>query len=313
MASESRIAIIAAVAANLAIACTKFVAAYFTGSSAMLSEGIHSLVDTGNGGLLLLGQYMSRRPADALHPFGHGKELYFWSFVVAIMIFAVGGGISIYEGILHLIEPREVGNPTWNYVVLGVAFVFESISWFFGWHAFRKVAHGRNIIYAVHTSKDPTTFMVIFEDSAALLGLIVAFCGVFFAHRLHNLYLDGTASIIIGLILSLIAVFLAYESKGLLIGEGVDEDTLRRLRNVVEKDPAIEHVNRVLTMHFGPEDAMLVLEVAFRDEVSAREIRETANRLRRRVREVYPPITRIFFASESLAEEERHDLEMINS
>ena len=313
MPSESRIAIIAAMAGNLAIACTKFIAAYITGSAAMLSEAIHSLVDTGNGGLLMLGLYMSRRPPDLTHPFGHGKELYFWSLIVAIMIFAVGGGISIYEGIIHVIEPVDITDPFWNYVVLGFAFVFEGISWFFGWKVFRKAARGRNVFDAIRASKDPSTFMVVFEDSAALLGLVVAFSGLFFGRLLHNPYLDGAASIIIGVILSLISIFLAYETKGLLIGEGVDEKTLRRIRDIVEQDRAIEHLNRLLTMHLGPNDAMLVLEIKFRDDVSAKEIRETAGRLRRSVREVYHPITRIFFAPEALAEDERHDLELINS
>lgn len=178
MASESRTAIFVAIAGNLAIAATKFVAAAFTGSSAMLSEGIHSLVDTGNGGLLLLGVRKSRKPPDSTHPFGHGMELYFWSLVVAILIFALGGGMSVYEGVIHIAHPHEIRDPTWNYVVLGFALVFESISFYFAMRAFRKEKGDQGIWQTVHTSKDPTTFTILFEDTAALLGLLVAFVGI---------------------------------------------------------------------------------------------------------------------------------------
>ena len=302
MASESRVAIFAAILGNIAIALTKFIAAYFSGSSAMLSEGIHSLVDTGNGGLLLLGLHKSRKPPDFTHPFGHGKELYFWSLIVAITIFALGGGMSIYQGITHLGQAESLRDPFWNYVVLAIAFVFESISWMFGWKAFSKVKRKQGILEAIHKSKDPTTFMVIFEDSGALLGLAIAFCGVFFGQHFHNSYLDGAASIVIGLMLGSMSLFLAYESKGLLIGEGVDDKTLRRLRAIVADDPAVEHVNRLLTMYFGPREVMLVLDVKFRDELSAKEIRRAVARLQGLVQKEYPEITRIFFGSESLVE-----------
>jgi cation diffusion facilitator family transporter len=302
MASESRIAIYAAILGNIAIAFTKFIAAYFSGSSVMLSEGIHSLVDTGNGGLLLLGLHTSRKPPDLTHPFGHGKELYFWSLIVAITIFALGGGLSIYEGVTHLGQPEPLHDPFWNYVVLASAFVFESISWIFGWRAFRKVKAKQSILEAIHKSKDPTTFMVVFEDSGALLGLAIAFGGVFLGQQLHNPYLDGAASIVIGLMLSSMSLFLAYESKGLLIGEGVDAETLRRLRTVVSADPAVEQVNRHLTMYFGPQEVMLVLELKFRDELSAKEIRRAVARVQNTVQKEYPEITRIFFGSESLVE-----------
>ena len=303
MASESKTAIVAAILGNLAIAVTKFIAAAFTGSSAMLSEGIHSLVDTGNGGLLLLGMSKSRKPPDPSHPFGHGKELYFWSLIVAIAIFALGCGMSLYEGVRHFMHPEPPGDPSWNYVVLGFAFVFESISWVFGWKAFRSAKGEMGILEAIHRSKDPATFIVFFEDSGALLGLVIAFCGIFIGHRLNNPYADGLASIMIGLVLGLMSVFLAYESKGLLIGEGVDLETQRRIRALVEADRAVEHVGRVLTMHFGPHEVMLTLEVKFRDELSALGIRSAVARLQEAVREEEPDITRIFFASEPFAEE----------
>jgi len=303
---ESRLAIIAAIAGNIAIAITKFVAAGLTGSSAMLSEGIHSLVDTGNGGLMLLGIHKSQQAPDFEHPFGHGKELYFWSLIVAIAIFAVGCGMSFYEGVNHLIHPEPLTNAVWNYVVLGFAFVFEGTSWVFGWKVFRSARGKRGIFEAIHKSKDPSTFMVFFEDSAALLGLVIAFIGIFVGQQTHSPYADGVASIMIGLVLGCVSFFLAYESKGLLIGEGVDRETLRRLRTLVEKDDAVEHVSRLLTMHFGPHEVLLTLEVKFRDELSMVGVRNAIRRIHKSVQEVYPDITRIYFASESLSQDQRH-------
>lgn len=297
----------AAILGNVAVAITKFIAAAFSGSSAMLSEGIHSLIDTGNGTLLLFGLRQSRRPPDFTHPFGHGKELYFWSLIVAITIFALGGGISLYEGILHLDHPKPLADPFWNYVVLGCAFCFEGTTLFFGWQAFRIVKGKRGVLEAMHRSKDPSTFIVVFEDSGALLGLIIAFLGVFLGHQLNNPYLDGIASIVIGLMLATMSFFLAYETKGLLIGEGVEPETLRRLRLLVEADPGIAHVSRLLTMYFGPHEVLLTLEVKFRDELSAVGIRAAVARLQHSVQQEYPDITRIYFASESLGAEEPHD------
>jgi cation diffusion facilitator family transporter len=302
-ASASKTAIVAAILGNVAIAVTKFVAAAFSGSSAMLSEGIHSLVDTGNGGLLLLGLHQGRKRPDSTHPFGHGKELYFWSLIVSITIFALGGGMSLYEGITQLIHPQSLSDPFWNYIVLGCAFVFEGTTWLFGWKAFRIVKGNRGILEAIHKSKDPASFIVVFEDSGALLGLVIAFCGVFFGHRLNNPYLDGVASILIGLVLALMSFFLAHESKGLLIGEGVERETLRRIRALVEADPAVEHVSRLLTMYLGPHEVMLTLEVKFRDKLSAVGVRGAVARLQKSVRKECPDITRIYFASESVAED----------
>lgn len=303
-AAESRTAIVAAILANIAIAVTKFIAAYMTGSSAMLSEGIHSMVDTGNGALLLFGIRASRKPPDREHPFGHGKELYFWSLIVAIAIFAIGCATSIYEGVTHLIAPREIGNPFWNYIVLAFAFVFEGTSWLFGWRAFRLAKGRRGVVEAIHKTKDPSIFMVFFEDSAALMGLVVAFTGILLGHVFNTAYADGIASIVIGLILGFISFILAYESKGLLIGEGVDPEVLAKLRALVEADPDIAHVSRLLTMHFGPHEVLLALEVRFKDELSAVGVRKAVNRLRQEVRKAYPDITRVFFASESFGQDE---------
>ena len=303
-ASESKLAITAAIVANVAIALTKLVAATATGSSAMLSEAIHSIVDTGNGALLLLGIRASRRPPDFEHPFGHGRELYFWTFIVAIAIFAVGCATSIYEGITHLISPHPIGAPFWNYVVLGSAFLFEGTSWVFGWRVFKTAKGRRGVLEAIHKTKDPSSFMVFFEDSAALLGLVVAFVGILLERVFNNPNADAIASIIIGLILGVISFILAYESKGLLIGEGVDAETLNKLRAVIEADGDVAHVSSLLTLHFGPHEVLLTLEVRFRDELSAVGVRAAVNRLRNEVKKVYPDITRIYFASESLGHDD---------
>ena len=207
-ASESLTAIFAAIIGNLLIAITKFTAAFFTGSSAMLSEGIHSAVDTGNGLLMLLGIHKSKKPPDEKHPFGHARELYFWSLVVAFSIFAVGGGVSIYEGITHILHPVPIENAGWNYAVLGASVVFEGITWYFGWLAFAKTRRGRPVFEAIRASKDPTSFTVLLEDSAAITGLVIAFLGVFLGHEFGLVYFDGIASILIGVLLCLVALLL---------------------------------------------------------------------------------------------------------
>jgi cation diffusion facilitator family transporter len=298
--SSSPKAVYAAIAGNLLIAVSKFVAAAFTGSSAMLSEGIHSLVDTGNGGLILLGLRLSKRPADKSHPFGYGKELYFWTLIVAIMIFAVGGGMSIYEGLIHLRNPVEQSSVIWNYAVLGMAVLFEGYSWTVAYKEFRKEIGDRTIWQAVRESKDPTVFTVLFEDSAAMLGLVVAFLGVFFGHLLGMPELDGVASIIIGLILAAVSVLLAYESKGLLIGEGADEKTVEKMRTLIAQDNDIEQVGRALTMYFGPNEMLLNVEVQFCDGLSGRELESAVDRMEKNIRTTFPFVKRIFIEAETL-------------
>jgi cation diffusion facilitator family transporter len=302
-ASESKTAIAVAILGNIAIAVTKFVAAFMTGSSAMVSEGIHSFVDTGNGALMLLGLRQSQKPPDADHPFGYGKELYFWSLIVSFGIFAVGCGMSVYEGLTHLLHPEPIINPFWNYAVLGFAFLFEGISWLFGWRVFRMAKGRRGILQAIHESKDPSTFLVFLEDSAALVGLVIASVGIVLGRLWNNPYMDGLASVLIGLLLGVISIFLARESKGLLIGEGVDKETLNNIRRLVEADTDVDHVHRVLTMYFGPQEVLLTLEVKFRDELSAVGVREAVARLHKTVRREHPQINRVFFGSESLAHE----------
>lgn len=301
MNTESKTAIFAAIGGNLAIAATKLTAAFFTGSSAMLSEGIHSLVDTGNGWLLLLGFRQSQKPPDAGHPFGHGKELYFWSLVVAILIFALGGGMSVYEGVTHLAHP-QVHHSIWNYLVLGFAIIFESFSFYFAIQAFRKEQGGQGVFETIRKSKDPTSFTVLFEDTAALLGLLVAFLGIFLGHLLNNPYLDAVASIVIGAILAVVAGFLAYESKGLLIGEGVDPAVLASIRSIAGADPAVAKVRKSLTMHFSPDEVLLTLDLGFKKQLTAEKIAAAVVRLEKKIRDQHPEIKHIFIEAKSLYE-----------
>jgi len=298
--SESRTAVIAAIVGNLAIAATKFIAAAFTGSSAMLSEAIHSVVDTGNGALLLLGARLSRKRPDAMHPFGYGKELYFWSLIVAILIFALGGGMSVYEGIIHLKQPHHIENPMWNYIVLGIALVFESGSFLFAFKAFRTEKGKQSVMQTIVQSKDPTTFTVLFEDTAALLGLLVALIGIFLADQFNNPYLDGVASILIGAILGTVAVVLAYESRSLLIGEGVSPETMARIREIVTSDPAVSEIKQFLTLHFAPTDVLLTMNLRFQKEFTTSEVADVIARLEEKIRAEFPEINHIFIETESL-------------
>jgi cation diffusion facilitator family transporter len=301
--TESKTAIVAAILGNLAIAATKFVAAAFTGSSAMLSEAIHSVVDTGNGALILLGVYKSRKPPDFEHPFGHGRELYFWTLIVGILIFAVGGGMSVYEGITHIQHPTPAENLWWSYGTLALAAVFEGTTWAFGWKAFSAERGGQGILEAIHTSKDPTSFTVLLEDSAALLGLLFAFLGIFLGRWFGLPLLDGVASIIIGALLCVVAVLMVYESKGLLIGEGVDRQTLASLRALVEADADVEHVHQLHTVYQGAHAVLLIIELRFKNTLTALGVRRAVSRLQRNIRAQYPDIKGIFFGSGTLGED----------
>ena len=294
------IAVYGAIAANLIIAVTKFVAAFITGSSSMISEGIHSLVDTGNQGLLLLGLNLSEKPADELHPFGHGKELYFWGLIVAVLLFGVGGGMSIYEGITHIIEPVELESPTWNYVVLGIAVIVEGGSLTIAFREFLATkGEAEGMWKAIQGSKDPTIFIVLFEDSAAISGLLVAFLGVFLSHQFRIPELDGAASILIGIILSAVAVLLAYESRKLLLGESADEQVVADIRKLVKGDPAVEAVEYPLTMHFSPDNVLLNLNVQFKRGLKAAELASAIDRMEKSIQKRHPEIKQIFIEAES--------------
>lgn len=288
-------------AANVAIAISKFVAAYFTGSSAMLSEGIHSLVDTGNGGLLLYGMHRSQRPADDQHPFGHGKELYFWALIVAVLVFAIGGGMSFYEGIKHLQHPEPLTDPFWNYIVLGLSIVFEGASAWVAIKALReRQVPGRSFWRTLRTSRDPAIFASVFENGAAVAGLFIALIGVFLGHMLHNPYLDGSASIVIGLLLMAVAILLVMRTKQLIVGEGVSSTTLKELQQMARHTPGVVQVRQPLTMYLGPEEVILALDVDFEDQLTATEVEHAVVAVQDAVRASHPEFTRIFIEAKSL-------------
>ena len=299
MAASSKKVIIAALIGNTLIAVTKFAAAAITRSSAMLSEGIHSLVDTGNQILLLYGLRRSKQPPDREFPFGYGKELYFWSFVVAIMIFAVGAGVSIYQGVLHTLHPRPLANPEVNYIVLGLATIFEGSAWIFAWREFKKHRGKRGIVRAVREGKDPSMFVVLFEDSAALLGLAAAFVGVILSDATGAHYFDGAASILIGLILGATAAWLAYETKGLLIGEAARPEVVGEIRRIVRSFPEVDSVNEVLTLHMGPDYILVNLSVDFVDTATAERIEGIIAAMDRQLKERFPRVKRVFVEAES--------------
>ncbi len=266
----------------------------------MLSEGIHSLVDTGNGGLLLLGRRLSHRPADDEHPYGHGQELYFWSLIVAMALFCVGGGMSIYEGLVHLQEPTAVESPTWSYIVLGCALVFEGVSWMIAVREFMAVKGSKSVWSAIHESKDPTNFSVLLEDSAAILGIGLAFAGIYLSHVTQNPRWDGVASIGIGLLLAMVALLLGYESRGLLLGEGARPEVIRSIRDIVAADPDVATATRPLSMHFGPHKVLLNLDVQFNDGLSADQIEAAIKRLEKAIQNKHPEVQHIFIEAKSL-------------
>lgn len=297
--SGSKNAIIAALFGNLLVACTKFFAGAITGSSAMFSEGVHSVVDTGNQGLLLLGMKCAQKEPDARFPFGHGKEIYFWSFIVAILIFALGAGISFYEGIHTIYHPKEIESAFVNYVVLVLAVIFEGGSFSIAYKEFVKIKGKKGYIEAVKGSKDPSLFVVLFEDFAAMLGLVIALLGVFFAQVTGIAEFDGIASVLIGCILGGTAIWLAVETKGLLIGESADQDTVDGIKKMVLKHPKIEHVNEVVTLHMGPDYILLNLSANFKNSMQAGELEKTIEQLTKEIKTKFPKIQRVFIEAEA--------------
>jgi cation diffusion facilitator family transporter len=299
MASGSKKVIYAAFIGNGLIAIMKFIAAGLTGSAAMLSEGIHSLVDTGNQSLLLYGMHRAKRPADEKHPFGYSSEIYFWAFVVAILIFAVGSGVSIYEGIQKVITPHPITDPTINYIVLGLAFIFEGIAWGIALKEFSSTKGKRSYVQALRESKDPTVFTVLFEDTAAMLGLIVAFVGIFCADYFNMPVLDGAASIVIGLILAGAAWVLAYETMGLLIGEAAAPEITEAITNIIKATPTIDALNEIRTLHRGPDDVLLALSVDFEDNVPAGKVETAIYQLEIAIKQRFPVVKRLFIEVQS--------------
>jgi len=300
--SSSKTSIYAAMIANIAIAIAKFVGAGISGSSAMLSEGIHSVVDSVNEILLLYGLRQSNKEPDELHPLGHGQELYFWSLVVAVLIFSLGGGFSIYEGVQSFQEPEPSESPLVSYVVLGVAAIFEATALAVSIREFNHQNPDRkdNLWAAVKRSKDPSSFIVIFEDAAALLGLIVAFAGVYLSQLTENAVFDGIASIIIGVLLTVVAIVLVSETKGLLIGESALPETQESIKDIVQSDPAVTDMGSLITLHLGPEDVMLALNIEFADTLSADEIEAAVRRLETNIRKSHDEVKRIFIEAASM-------------
>jgi len=299
MASGSKKVIYAALIGNSLVAVTKFIAASITGSSAMFSEGIHSVVDTGNQVLLLFGLKQAEKPPDEKFPFGHGKEIYFWSFVVSILIFALGAGISIYEGIHHVLHPQPIQNPLINYVVLGLAMIFESGALYFAVKEFRKAKGDLGYFEAVRRGKDPTLFVVLFEDTAAMLGLLIAFLGIALGQVTGILIFDGIASILIGILLGLTAIWLAYETKGLLIGESARRDVRETIYRIAQQIEAVEHVNEVLTMHMGPEFILVNLSVDLKDNLQTGEVERAIATIDRTIKSEIPEVKRVFVEAEA--------------
>jgi cation diffusion facilitator family transporter len=297
--ASSKLPLYSALAANLLIAATKFIAAGVTGSSAMVSEGIHSIVDTLNEILLLLGIRRSKKAPDKKRPFGYGKELYFWSFIVSILIFGVGGGISFYEGVTHIQHPVHITNPLWNYIVLGAALLFDGISFVIALTNFNRMRGDVPFWPAVRKSKDPSTFVVLFEDAADVMGLLVALAGVYFGHRLNAPYLDGIASIIIGLVLTAVSVVLTRESRSLLMGETASAQVLDEVVQMTKADPAIRDVQWPLSMYLGPEEIILVLQVTFREDLSTLSIVEASARIKSSISGKFSYFKQIFVEPQS--------------
>jgi cation diffusion facilitator family transporter len=296
----SKIAVYGAVAANVAIAVTKYVVAVISGSSAMFAEAVHSTIDTGNGLLLLVGMKRSARKADTEHPFGYGKSLYFWSLVVAMGIFGVGGVVSIFQGILHLMHPQDIKNVGWSYAVLAFAAVFEGGSFTIAMRQFLKQKGKRPFWEALRRSKDPSTYTVIAEDGAALAGLAFAAIGLYLATRFHQPAYDAGASIMVGLLLCAVAVLLIREAGGLLIGEGVSRESAETIRRIVSQDPRVHLVGQPATMYLGPEEVLLALDVEVEINVSASDIAAAVERIEREIRERFPNIKRIYIEARAI-------------
>lgn len=299
---KANIVLYGALAANLGIAVAKFVVAAISGSSSMLTEGVHSLVDSGNQVLLLYGQKRASRKPDPTHPFGYGRELYFWAFVVAILIFAIGAGVSIYEGVVHIQQPHAIEDPTLNYIVLGIAFLMEGASWALAVRAFNRGRGEQTWWQAIHRSKDPPGFIVLFEDSAALIGLVIAAVGVWASIHFADPRIDGIASVLIGCVLAGVAVLLARESKELLIGEAADPVLIAQIREVLNGNPCIDAVNHIRTIHTSPQAIFVAISVDFADDLKMGNAETLIEELEQRMKALSPWITSIYIRPEKRAD-----------
>ncbi len=300
MSKGSNKAIFGAIAANVAIAVSKFIAAGFTGSSTMLSEGIHSLVDTGNGILLLLGIKKSKKPADDEHPFGYGNEVYFWSFIVAVLIFALGGGIALYEGIKHILHPKEITDIIWNYVVLISAILFEGTSLLIALKEFNKTRGNSSFYRALVDTKDTSTAAVVIEDSAAVTGLVIALITLLLGQITGIEYFDGIGSVLIGLLLLSVSTFFALECKSLLIGEGLSKDDIEKVNKILAEDKDVTAFKKPLTLFFGPDEVLVNLNVNFKDGLISDEIEQVVDRLENKIKKEIPNVNRIFIEAETI-------------
>ena len=286
--------LVVALLANLGIAISKFIAAAITGSSAMLTEGVHSVVDSTNQLLLMWGRRASKRPSDRLHPFGYGREIYFWSFVVAVLVFSLGAGVSVYEGIIHIMRPEPAVSPVIAYAVLLVAFLLEGWSTLEAYQDFNKARGSLGWFQAVIQSKDPPAFIVLLENGAAMAGIIAAAIGLFLAQVTHNPFYDGAASVVIGTILAFTAALLAYESKGLLIGEAANPELVRSLHDLASEMPGVVGVGDVLTVHSSPDQITVMMNVDFNDEIRASDVEDVVCRIEAEARERWPQVRRLF-------------------
>lgn len=302
--------ILAALIGNSLIAIAKFAGALYTGSSAMFSEAIHSLVDTGNQALLLYGMKKAARPADARHPFGYGGEIYFWAFVVAVMIFAVGSGVSIYEGYHKLLNPEPMTNIMVNYVILGAAMLFEGAAWWVAYQEFNKSRGEAGYVRAIRASKDPRIFTVLLEDTGAMLGLVAALIGITIADMTGALWVDGATSIFIGLVLAAIAVILAVECKSLLIGEAASPLITAKIKDALKEVADVATVNEVLTVHFGPEDILVNISLDFKRDLSTGTIETTVSKIEALLKKREPYIKRVFVEVQDRAEHLGSDSDM---
>ncbi|MFD2863885.1 cation diffusion facilitator family transporter [Mucilaginibacter antarcticus] len=286
----SKKSIYAALFANLIIAITKFLAGGISNSSSMIAEGIHSVVDTVNQLLLLMGITLSKKKPDRYHPLGYGKELYFWSFVVSILIFGLGGGVSVYQGIIHIIHPEELGDPTWSYAVLAVSILFEGASLVVAAIEFNKLRDGLSWWDAIIKSKDPSTFLVLFEDTAAVAGLFIVLIGLYLGHALDAPYLDGVASLLVGILLIAVSLILARESRSLLMGEGIKLSTKKRIRQIVEGDAGVLKLMHLMSSYQSPEEILLMIIVAFKHDQNTLEINDSIDRIRGQIKAEYARI-----------------------
>lgn len=300
MSSGSKKVIYAGLVANVAILAAKVTAAAATGSSAMLAESFHSAVDTGNSLLLLLGEHRSRIPADDIHPFGHGKELYFWTFVVSVSMFAVGGVMSILEGIRHLIKPGQITSTHWAYIVLGISAAFSAVSMMIGLREVNRRKGDQTLLQFVRRSKDPAISTVVLEDLGDITGEVTAMLAILLTARLHIPYFDGAGSILIGLVMICVSGLLANESRGLLIGESADRELIDSVKKLVSGDSAVERVGQLLTMQLGPEQVLLNLEVEFYPQGSIDALEQAIERITRNIQKHHPMVKQVYLEANSL-------------